>query len=157
MRPFHLAAAMVLLAVPAHAQDIVPSGQLSCRVEGGLGAVVTAQRNLDCQYSPRRGPVQRYVGTVRGFGLDIGPLRRTTMRWRVYGPYARAPRGALTGSYVGAAASVALGGGVAGQVLVGGPDNGVRLQPFSLQGPRGFNVAVGVTRFDLAARGARPR
>ena len=62
------------------------------------------------------------------------------MSWRVYGPYARAPLGALEGQY-----GVPAGGPQAGNPLIGGPDNEVRLLALPLQGSRGVNAAVGVT------------
>ncbi len=155
MLPFALTALM--MAPPgAAAQDGAPAGRLTCAVGPGLGLVVTSKRPMDCRFTPRRGPVQRYVGTVRSFGLDIGPIRRGTMSWRVYGPYARAPLGALAGGYVGAGAGGAAAGiGASGNLLIGGAGDEVTLQPLSLQSRRGFNVAVGVTGLDLVL--SRPR
>ncbi len=133
----------------AEAQSGTRAGELSCSVGPAIGLVVTSQRPMDCRFVPRRGPVQRYTGVVRNFGLDVGTVRRGTMHWRVYGPYARAPLGALSGSYVGATAGAALGAGGSGNLLVGGIDNAVTLQPLALQSQRGYNIAVGVTGFDL--------
>jgi hypothetical protein len=139
-------------AVPtmAQAQTGAPAGRLTCNVEGGIGLVVTSQRPMECRFAPRRGPVQRYTGVVRSFGLDVGTIRRSTMSWRVYGPYARAPLGALSGSYGGAVAGASVGAGGSGNLLVGGVNNEVTLQPLSLQSRRGYNVAVGVTGFELS-------
>lgn len=150
-----IAATAVALAVAAfgsaaQAQTGAPAGRLSCTVEGAIGLVVTSQRPMECRFTPRRGPVQRYTGVVRSFGLDVGTIRRSTMSWRVYGPYARAPLGALAGTYAGAAAGASAGSaGGSGNLLVGGVDNEVTLQPLSLQSRRGYNVAVGVTGFEL--------
>lgn len=145
-------AAVVFGGVPtvAQAQTGAPAGRLTCNVEGGIGLVVTSHRPMECRFSPRRGPVQRYTGIVRSFGLDVGTIRRSTMSWRVYGPYARAPLGALAGTYAGAAAGASLGAGGSGNLLVGGVNNEVTLQPLSLQSRRGYNVAVGVTGFELS-------
>jgi hypothetical protein len=134
----------------AQAQTGAPAGRLTCNVEGGIGLVVTSQRPMECRFTPRRGPVQRYTGVVRSFGLDVGTIRRSTMSWRVYGLYARAPLGALAGSYGGAAAGASVGTGGSGNLLVGGVNNEVTLQPLSLQSRRGYNVAVGVTGFELS-------
>jgi hypothetical protein len=144
------AAALSLLPAAAQAQSGAPAGRLSCQVGSGLGVVVTSKRPMECRFTPRRGPVQRYVGVVRNFGLDLGTIKRSHMAWRVYGPYARAPLGALSGSYAGATAGASVGAGGSGNLLIGGADKDVTLQPLSLQGRRGFNVAVGVTGLELS-------
>lgn len=147
MAGLSVAAGVSVASSAASAQSGAPAGRLSCHAEAGIAAAVGAQRPIECRFTPRRGPVQRYLGVVRSFGLDVGSIRRTTMSWRVYGPYARAPLGVLSGRYV-----VATGGA---NLLVGGTDNLVRLQPFSLHRGRGLNVAAGVTGFELVLRGRR--
>jgi hypothetical protein len=163
LRPYTLRAAGCMIAVAgalalapaANAQSGPPTGRLSCNVGPGLGLIITSQRPMECRFTPRRGPVQRYLGVVRNFGLDVGKFGRSTMSWRVYGPYARAPKGALNGRYAGVTAGASAGVGGSGNVLVGGRDNKVTLQPVSLQGARGINVAIGVTGFELKQRGGR--
>jgi hypothetical protein len=152
-----LVVATVGLATPAAAQLGPPAGRLSCNVGAGIGLVVTSQRPMDCRFTPRRGPSQRYVGVVRNFGLDLGSIRSSTMSWRVYGPYARAPRGILAGRYVGATAGASAGVGGSGNLLIGGNNNQVTLQPLSVQSSRGINVAIGVTGFELSLASARSR
>lgn len=141
--------ACFLAAPAAQAQSGPPTGRLSCAVGTGLGAVIKSQRPLDCRFRPRRGPAQHYTGIVRQYGLDLGSIRGTTMGWHVYGPYARAPLGALNGSY---AASGAAAAGTGGARLVGGAGNRVALQPRVVQTARGFNLAVGVTQFELTLK-----
>ncbi len=149
---------MAAVSAQAQAQQLGSrAGRLTCNVGGGLGLIVTSQRPMDCQFIPRRGPAQRYVGVVRNFGLDLGTIRSTVMSWRVYGPYARAPRGALAGTYAGATAGASAGVGASGNLLVGGNNGDVTLQPLSLQGSRGVNVALGVTGFELSAAPPRRR
>lgn len=144
------AAGLLVSSAPSFAQSGPPAGRLTCNVGGGVGLVVTSQRPMNCTFTPRRGPPQRYVGIVRNFGLDLGTLRSNTMSWRVYGPYARAPRNALAGRYAGATAGASAGVGGSANLLVGGNNDEVTLQPLSLQGSRGLNVAVGVTGFELS-------
>ena len=143
------AAGLLVSAAPSFAQSGPPTGRLTCNVGAGLGLVVTSQRPMNCTFAPRRGPPQRYTGVVRNFGLDLGTIRSNTMSWRVYGPYARAPLGALSGQYAGATAGASAGVGGSANLLVGGNNNEVTLQPLSLQGSRGVNVALGVTGFEL--------
>jgi hypothetical protein len=112
---------------------------------------------MDCRFVPRRGPAQRYTGIVRNFGLDLGTIRSTVMSWRVYGPYSRASLGALAGNYGGATAGASAGTGGSANLLVGGVNRDVTLQPLSLQGSRGVNVALGVTALELSLAPPRQR
>ncbi|KPF70751.1 hypothetical protein IP69_09595 [Bosea sp. AAP35] len=155
---FVAAAGLLVSTLPSSAQSGAPTGRLNCNVGAGIGLVVTSQRPMNCTFTPRRGPAQRYVGVVRNFGLDLGTIRSSAMSWRVYGPYARAPLGALSGRYGGATAGASAGVGGSANLLVGGNNNEVTLQPLSLQGSRGINVAIGVTGFELSlVRPARRR
>ena len=69
----------------------------------------------------------------------------------------RLGRGELAGSYggVGANASIGVGGG--GNFLVGGPRNAYALQPISVQGQTGLNVAAGIAGIELQPVELRPR
>jgi len=57
--------------------------------------------------------------------------------------------GLLSGHYGGATASATLGLGVGGNLLVGGMDGSISLQPLSIEGNTGLNVAAGVATMDL--------
>lgn len=127
-------------ATGAMAQSGAPAGRLSCAIGAGLAQAVSTQRPLECRFRPRRGPLQIYAGIIRGFALDTRVVGRSLIAWRVYGPYARARLGALNGRYSRPAGRVAL---------VGGIDNGVRLEPRPLPPHSGANVALGVTGFEL--------
>lgn len=145
----HLTALLALaglLALPATAtaqSNEPPAGRLSCTVGNALTPVTTAQKPMECRFRPRRGPVQLYTGVVHGFGLDLGSIRNPTMAWRVYGPYARASLGVLSGSYK------STPGSGSGNALTGGSDNAVTLRPLPFQGHRGVNAAVGVNSLEL--------
>jgi Protein of unknown function (DUF992) len=92
--------------------------------------------------------VERYEATVTKIGVDLGMTGHTTMLWTVLA--AAQPRcgGVLAGIYDGAAdAAVGVGGG--GKILVGGSDKSIILQPLSVQGQVGVNLAVGVTGMKL--------
>lgn len=123
-----------------------PTGRLSCTVGTNFVAIAKSQRPTECRFRPRRGPMQHYTGIVRSFSLDLGSVRSATMVWRVYGPYARAPLGALSGSYrSGSTTSPST----ATNALVGGKDNEATLLPLPFQGNRNINVAIGVTELEL--------
>ena len=62
---------------------------------------------------------------------------------------ARLGPGDLSGDYVGAQGSASVGVGVGGNVLVGGSANSIALQPLSVQGQVGVNVAAGLESLEL--------
>jgi hypothetical protein len=91
---------------------------------------------------------------VSTFGLDIGATSGGQLTWAVLAP-TTLRRGALAGSYGGATAGGTVGVGLGANVLVGGSDRTVTLQPLSVQAQTGLNVAAGVSNIELrpAARG----
>jgi hypothetical protein len=70
------------------------------------------------------------------------------MIWAVYAPSNRR-FGALAGRYVGATAEATVGAGVGVNVLVGNSSRTVTLQPVSVQGQTGLDVAAGVAGLEL--------
>ena len=70
------------------------------------------------------------------------------MIWAVYAPSNRR-FGALAGHYAGATAEATVGAGVGANVLIGGSNRTITLQPVSVQGQAGLNVAAGVAGLDL--------
>jgi hypothetical protein len=151
IRAIALAALAAALAAPAHAEGVqrVKAGMLSCDISAGIGLIIGSQKQITCLFTPTDpGPREVYVGTISKFGLDIGATAGGQMVWAVYAPTTRR-FGALAGRYGGASAeaTVGLGGGV--NVLLGGSDRTVTLQPVSLEGQVGLNLAAGVTGLDL--------
>jgi hypothetical protein len=67
----------------------------------------------------------------------------------VIAPTANLVPGALAGSYAGATASATVGVGVGANALIGGSNNTVALQPLSIEGNRGLNVAAGIGAITL--------
>lgn len=146
-----VAAIPAMVAAGAAAQGRAQVGNLTCDISGGIGLVFGSQRTLDCTFTPSTstpGPVEHYTGTLTKLGVDIGATDRGAMVWLVYAPTSR-PAGALTGSYGGATAEASVGAGVGTNVLVGGSNRTVQLQPVSLQGQTGLNLAAGVAGIDL--------
>ena len=136
-------------AATANAVPAVQAGMLECRGGQNVGFVVGSVANLECVFqSPGRRP-EAYVATVRRLGVDLGITAQTQFKWAVNAPTTRFPRGELAGTYggVGANASIGVGGG--GNFLVGGPRNAYALQPISVQGQTGLNVAAGIAGIDL--------
>ncbi|EIM25917.1 DUF992 domain-containing protein [Microvirga lotononidis] len=143
-----LALLAALGATEAQAQNRGRVGVLSCSVSGGIGLIVTSQKTTLCTFNPRRGRPERYVGVIRRFGLDIGATRRGILTWAVFSRGSVAP-GSLAGSYVGGAAEATAGAGVGANVLVGGSNQSISLQPLSVSGQTGLNLALGVAGFEL--------
>jgi hypothetical protein len=152
------AAAVLALAVtsigPTAAQPVrVKSGVLDCDVSGGWGFIIGSQKTVQCLFTPDQpGPREPYVGVISKFGLDIGGTGRGQMVWAVYAE-TNAGRGALAGNYSGVTGEATIAVGLGANVLVGGSNRTVALQPLSTTEQSGLNLAVGVA--DLQLRPAR--
>jgi hypothetical protein len=123
-------------------------GSLNCAVAGGAGFVFGSSRTMDCLFTRTDGMGERYEGTIRRFGVDIGFTRQSTIVWMVFAPGSIAP-GALAGEYGGVTAQGTVGVGVGANVLVGGSSNQVTLQPVSVEGSVGLNAAAGLAAVSL--------
>ncbi len=145
-----MAAAMALpapsTAQPAHR---VKAGALTCDISAGIGLIIASKKNVVCTFTPAvPGPREVYTGSITKFGLDIGATSGGRMIWTVYAPTTE-HFGALSGNYVGASGEATVGVGLGANVLVGGNNRTIALQPVSLQGQTGLNVAVGVAGMTL--------
>src|SRR5215471_4045856 len=154
-RPWSIlaAAAVVTAAVlpgPAMAQgERVKAGTLTCDISGGIGLIITSHKDVTCMFTPSQpGPREVYVGGINKFGLDIGATAGGEMAWAVYAPTTRR-FGALAGNYSGGSAEATVGAGLGANVLVGGSNRTIALQPLSVQGQAGLNVAAGVAELTL--------
>jgi len=148
-----IAAVLPMLAAPALAGPNVKVGTLRCDVSGGLGLIITSTKEMRCVFASAHDYREWYYGTIRKFGLDLGATSHGVLAWAVFAPTAGARRGALTGDYVGADASVAVGAGVGANALVGGFDRSFTLQPLSVEVQSGVALAAGVA--SLSLRSAR--
>jgi hypothetical protein len=127
----------------------VQVGILECRGAASIGFVVGSVTNLGCVLRVDGMPEDRYVATIRKVGLDLGITQETALAWGVYAPVARLGPGDLSGDYIGAQGSASVGVGLGGNVLVGGSANSIALQPLSVQGQVGLNVAAGLESLEL--------
>ena len=145
-----LAIGAATLAAPARA-DTVKVGMLTCNVDSGWGFVFGSSREIKCTFSQNAGVLERYTGHINKFGVDIGYQAGGVIVWGVFAPTAGLAKGALAGAYGGATASAAVGVGGGGNVLVGGLQRSVTLQPVSIEGTTGLNVAAGIAEVNLDA------
>jgi hypothetical protein len=127
----------------------VQVGVLECRGGASIGFIVGSVTNLGCVLRVEGVPEDRYVATIRKVGIDIGITEESALAWGVWAPVARLGPGDLSGNYAGAQGSASVGVGAGGNVLVGGSNNSIALQPLSLQGQVGLNVAAGLESLEL--------
>ena len=133
----------------ASAQRMVRVGVLECRGAPSIGFVVGSVTNLGCVLRTDRMPEDRYIATFRKVGLDLGITQETLLAWTVFSPVDQLGPGDLSGNYAGAQGSVSIGLGLGGNVLIGGSNNSIALQPLSVQGQIGLNVAAGLASLEL--------
>ena len=147
--------ALVGAAGPVSAQSSkVVAGTLTCEGQGTIGMIVGSKETLHCQYAPASGgQSQAYSGTITRVGLDIGVRGKSVLIWTVLGSSSEVPRDALNGNFAGVSADIAAVVGGGANILLGGSARSVVLQPLSIKGETGINVAVGVSELHLVANG----
>jgi hypothetical protein len=127
----------------------VRTGVLNCDVSAGLGLIIGSQRTVNCLFTPDiPGPQEGYFGTITKFGLDLGATAGGSMVWAVYADTSRG-YGFLAGDYAGASGEATIAVGLGANVLVGGSSRTVALQPVSLTGQVGLNLALGVANLSI--------
>ena len=150
-----LGAAAVLtafVASPVLAQSSVKVGTLTCDVSAGIGLLISQQQTMTCTFDPASGgPPDNYTGRIDKFGLTLGAVQQGTMVWGVLAPASGFPHGALAGTYTGVGAQATAGAGVGANALVGGTGRAFSLQPLSVSGQTGLNIAAGVTTVTLTS------
>jgi len=125
------------------------AGSVNCDVSAGIGLILGSHRQVYCTFTPAiPGPVEVYTGSFTRVGFDIGATTGGVMIWAVYAPTDR-PAGGLAGTYAGASAEASIVAGLGANVLVGGSGSTVALQPVSVQGQKGLNLAAGIAGLEL--------
>jgi hypothetical protein len=145
------AAAIATLAFAGSANAAphgVRVGDLTCNVASGWGFVFGSSKDLHCTFRGN-GHVEHYTGSISKFGVDVGYTEGGVLVWGVFAPTSDMRKGALSGDYVGGSAQVTAGLGVGANALVGGFDKSVALQPVSVEGSKGLNVAAGIGSISL--------
>jgi hypothetical protein len=144
-----VAAVALPAATMAQGANRTKVGTLTCDISAGIGLIITSKKDVTCMFTASQpGPREVYTGSITKFGLDLGATAGGEMIWAVFAPTDRR-FGALAGNYGGASAEATVGAGVGANVLVGGSNRTVSLQPLSVQGQAGLNLAVGVAGLDL--------
>jgi hypothetical protein len=135
----------------------VRAGFLTCQVANGWGFILGSSRKMNCTYGRDPNHTERYTGTISKFGVDIGYLHSGVILWSVLAPTNDPDPGALAGHYGGATASAAVGVGAGANVLIGGFQHSIALQPVSIEAQNGLNVAAGITELTLKYVGQEPQ
>jgi hypothetical protein len=152
MRLSTLSFAIAALLAPVASASALPpvrAGILQCQGGQNVGFVVGSVTSLQCVFQSEGRRPEPYVATVRRWGVDLGVTDQTRLSWAVNAPDGRVERGTLAGNYGGVGANASVGVGFGGNFLVGGPANAYALQPISVQGQTGLNVAAGVADIEL--------
>ncbi len=123
-------------------------GELTCNVASGWGFVFGSSKDLHCTYRGN-GHFEHYTGSISKFGVDIGYTEGGVLVWGVFAPTSDLRQGALQGDYAGASAQATVGLGVGANALLGGLDKSIALQPLSVEGSKGLNVAAGIGAISL--------
>jgi hypothetical protein len=145
------AAATLALAAsaPARADSGVRIGLLTCNEASGWGLVFGSSHEVRCTFSHDGRDVARYDGHINKFGVDVGYQSGGVLVWAVFAPTEGVRPGSLEGQYGGVTAGAAVGVGAGANVLVGGSDRTISLQPLSVEGMTGLNIAAGVGEITL--------
>ena len=131
------------------AQSRTQVGVLECRSPGSVGLIVGSVTNFGCVLRIAGHPDDLYTARITKVGVDLGITGETGLSWAVFAPTVQIGPGALAGNYAGVDASAAIGVGIGGNAMVGGSNNTYALQPLSVQGQTGINVAGGVQSMEL--------
>jgi hypothetical protein len=94
---------------------------------------------------------EHHVGRINKVGVDLGWEKGGTLIWDVRSPALASGPGALSGNYIGASADVVAGVCAGANALVGG--NKMVLNPISVSGDIGINLAAGIADLDLNEAG----
>ena len=147
---FAVAAVLATVMGSAMAQpNQIQVGTLTCSMSASIGLVIGSQKNVNCILRGKPGePEEAYTGTMTTIGIDIGVTTGGVVVWAVFAASNRYA-GMLAGTYAGATAEVSIAAGLGANVLVGGSNHTVALQPLSVQGQTGLDIAGGIGALEL--------
>jgi len=147
----------LILPLQAQAQDQSPAqtgdarvklGILSCHESSGWGFIFGSSRAVRCTFSSGE-HMERYDGSISKFGLDVGYQQSGVLLWEVLAPTDHYGAGALAGHYGGLTAGATVVVGIGANALIGGSTTSISLQPLSIEGTTGLNVAAGIADLTL--------
>jgi hypothetical protein len=147
--------AVLALLLPATGQTPSPGthvGMLTCQMAPSLSVVAGSVQSMRCHFIPDEGhPQQAYVGEMNIVGPEVGIATGGVLAWDVLASTGGPSAAALTGVYVGGCGEIPMGVGVGANVLFGGPNRTIALQPLLLEGEVEVAPAAGLPSLKLAA------
>jgi predicted MFS family arabinose efflux permease len=150
LAPFALVATLAMPAAAQAPQSWTQVGALSCQVDPNVGFIIVGSQSMRCLFTPNTSQEREaYAGALNTVGLNVGISAGGVLGWAVFAPTAGLPHGALAGEYVGVSGDVGIGLGAGVNVLLGGSNRTIALQPISLQGSIALNVVAGVSSLKL--------
>jgi Protein of unknown function (DUF992) len=159
MRAFILGILLSSVGLAAQAQPqsspSVNIGTLHCHEAGGWGYILGSKHAVRCVFFTGGGHFERYAGSISKFGVDIGYQKSAVIIWEVIAPVSHPAPGMLAGHYGGVTAGAAVGYGIGANALIGGSMNSIALQPLSVAGSTGLNIAAGIGELTLRPGGGR--
>jgi hypothetical protein len=148
-------AAVFVLLSPAAGQTAQPGthvGMLTCQMAPRTGLTVGPVQSIRCHFVPDGGyPQQAYMGELATVGLDVGITTGGVLAWDVLVSTGGSPAGDLAGVYVGANGDIPVGVGIDANVLFGGSNRTIALQPLALEGEIEVALGEGLSSLKLAA------
>jgi hypothetical protein len=150
LAPFALVATLAMPAAAQAPQSWTQVGGLSCQVDPNVGFIVVGSQSMRCLFTPNA-PQEReaYAGALNTVGLNVGISAGGVLGWAVFAPTTGLPVGALAGEYVGVSGDIGIGLGAGANVLLGGSNRTIALQPISLQASIALNVVAGLSSLKL--------
>ena len=143
--------ASMLAAAPAFAGESTAGtkvGVLTCKTlpDTGHNLIIHSTVDVDCTYDATdKSGTEHYIGeTGIGLGINLQFDKARTLVFTVLAADTKQGNHKLEGKYVGAGASASVGAGVGAQVLVGGGDSSISLQPV-IEGSKAVGASAGVT------------
>ncbi|MBJ3777794.1 DUF992 domain-containing protein [Acuticoccus mangrovi] len=144
-----MASALMTASPAANASFGIRVGLLTCDVQAGYGLILGSRKVLGCHFKPIGRPSETYDGSITKVGIDAGMTGGSKIVWAVFAPTLQLSPGALEGRYYGVTAEATPGVGIGANVLIGGFDRSINLQPISVQGQVGANIAAGIAGLRL--------
>lgn len=130
-------------------------GYLECDLTNDEGNIIVSEQNYVCSFDPAESgmPDELYTATITKLGIDLSKTDKETIAWVVFAPAEKYANGVLEGKYAGVSADAAIGVGIGGKALVGGFEDSIALQPFSLSTQEGVGVSLAVEEMSLEFAG----
>jgi hypothetical protein len=141
----------LLLAMPAFAGKSTAGtkiGVMTCQTvpHSGFTLLIHSTVDIKCRFESTDGSgVEHYIGeTGIGLGVDLGSNIKKELVYTVFAADFKSGSYKLAGKYGGVGASASIGAGVGAQVLAGGNNDSISLQPV-IEGNTGIGASAGVT------------